>query len=248
MGGIIQKDCAVSVTVRPEDVDAAGYLRLSSVLLYHQDAAEAHLAPGDLGWTGMLRRGMVFVTSRWHCAVTRLPRMGETVSLCTWHRERRGPRFLRCFEWRGADGALLMSSVMQYALVTVPEHRLLRGEEFDAFGVPTHSDRQTACADPAGFTLPPLEPAGEYTVLPGDIDLNEHMNNSRYGDLAAGCLRQDERPADIALHFAGECRLGDVLRLESARQEGAVYVSGKVGDRTAFTARIQLAQGVRDGV
>lgn len=247
MSRIIPREYVFPVTVATYDVGPDDRMRLSAILRYQQEAAEQHLAPGGMSWNELTAHGIAFVASRWHVQLTRQPSTGERVVLTTWHRERKGPRFFRCFSWRDAAGEEIIRGVMQYALVAVEDHRLLRGEEFDRFGVTENPGRTVACSDPAKWRQPPLEPTGTLTVRWSDTDRNGHLNNTRYGDLACDALPlplQGKRLTDVQLYFAGEARQGDEMTLASAVQEGVAYVSGTTARGAAFAARMEMDHGL----
>ncbi len=224
------------------DTDAEDNLRLSAILRYQQEAAEQHLSAMDMGWIALAEHNLAFVTSRWHARIYRLPTMGERVVLTTWHRERKGPRFLRCYQWADEEGNLLIEGVMQFALVSVQSHRLLRGEEFDIFGLPDQPQRDVRCPDPSKFSMPDLRPCFHYTVRRSDIDRNQHMNNTRYGDLLYDSLEDAGlRMTDVALYFAGEATLGDTIALSAATDANTGYVRGQRDGRTVFEGRVTYA-------
>ncbi len=241
MANIIQNEYNLPITVASYDVGADDRLRLSAVLRYQQEAGERHLAPAGLGWNDLMAHGMAFVASRWRTHIHRLPRMGEAVTLTTWHRERKGPRFFRCYEWRDAQGDLLIEGVMQFALVSVTDHQLLRGTEFDVFGVADQPHRTVSCGDPSRWTLPTVATVDTYTVRRSDIDRNGHLNNTRYADLLTDVLPADT-VSELELQFAGECRLGDTLTLATGAND-ALYVCGTTERGTAFAARV-MTDGV----
>ena len=221
----IQKEMVFPITIASFDVGPDDRLRLSAVLRYQQEAAERQLAPGGLGWQGLSEKGMAFVASRWHTCIERLPKMGEQVTLTTWHRERRGPRFFRCYDWRDAKGRVLLQGVMQFALVSVEDHRLLRGEEFDVFGLPDQPERRVDCDDPARWREPTMQEAGEFSVRWSDTDRNGHMNNTRYADLLCDALpggMDGRQLTDVQLYFAGETLPGETLTLSAGRMRRAV--------------------------
>ncbi len=237
----IQKEIVFPVTVTSFDVGPDDRMRLSAVLRYQQEAGERQLAPGGLGWQALADKGMAFVASRWHARITRLPEMGESVMLTTWHRERRGPRFFRCYDWRDTDGRVLLQGVMQFALVAVADHRLLRGEEFDALGLPAQPERGVDCTDPTRWKEPPMAAAGEFLVRWSDTDRNGHMNNTRYADLLCDALpggMDGRRLTDVELYFAGETLPGETLMLSAGTDaEGALYVAGAHDRGTTFSAK-----------
>ena len=244
----VPEQYTLPIEVASYDVGPDNRLRLSGVLRYQQEAGERHLIPAGMGWNALIERGVAFVASRWHARVVRLPEMNERVTLTTWHREQKGARFLRCYEWRDEQGELLLCGVMQFALVSTVDHHLLRGDEFDPEGALPACAQNVDCADPARYKLPLLTDARKYVVGWSDTDVNRHMNNTRYADLVCDALADKlagNRIVDVQMHFAGETRLDDVVTL-SIGEADAAYVQGSTSCGTAFTARVELVSG--DGV
>lgn len=242
MSEIILLEYKMAVKVASFDTDSADRMRLSAVLRYQQEAGERHLGPAGLGWRDLSGHGIAFVASRWHAVIHRLPRLEEEVTLTTWHRDRKGPRFFRCYEWRDAEGLLLIEGVMQFALVSVTDHRLLRGDEFMALAPLPDAPHGVGCPDPARFTLTEPTAAGTYEVRWSDIDRNGHMNNTRYADLAWDFLPvpfQGREPHDVELYFAGESRQRDLLSaVVSLEGEDTVCVAADTDRGRTFAAKI----------
>lgn len=236
----IQPVYSAPLKIASYDVGPDVCLRLSALLRYQQEAAEGHFSPGGLGWDGMAARGMAFVCTRWHGEILRAPRLGETVVLETWHRQRKGPRFLRCHRWITPAGEELIRGVTEFALVSTEGHRLLRGEEFDAFGIPEQVERTVACADPGRLALPPLSPIGEYRVRPSDADMNGHMNNTHYADLCEDALPAGKRPTEAWIRFVHEAKVGDRIALEGAVVEEALFLRGTGDGGSVFEAKLCL--------
>ena len=246
MTGGVKKEYRLPVTVATYDVGADAALRLSAILRYQQEAGDRHLTPGGMGWQALAQQNMAFVASRWCCRIRQMPRLGETLSLITWHRERRGPRFFRCYQWVDAAGRERLCGVMQFALVTADGHRLLRGDEFERFGVSDNRDHTVDCPDPARWPLPPLSPAGDYLVGRSDIDLSGHMNNTRYADLLCNALPEEAAARGVVqadFHFAGECRRGDTLTLAAVLDGDGAYMQATTDRGSAFAARLILSPG-----
>ena len=131
---------------------------------------------------------------------------------------------------------------MQFALVSVESHRLLRGDEFMAVAPLPDSPRQVSCGDPGRFPVAGVTPAGEYRVRWSDTDRNGHLNNTHYADLMLDYLpaqRLEQDPVEVDLHFAGECRMGDTLTLAVAEDTATCTVAGDTERGRSFAARIR---------
>ena len=246
MPGIIQPEYSLTFKIASFDTDSADRIRLSAVLQYQQEAGEQHLGPAGLGWRDLSDHGIAFVASRWHTVIHRLPLLEERVTLTTWHRDRKGPRFFRCYEWRDAEGNILIEGGMQFALVSVTDHRLLRGDEFMALAPLPDAARGVNCADPGRFRLTQEVDNGTHKVRWSDIDRNGHMNNTRYADLMWDVVPeewQDETPVDVELHFAGESRQGDMLVLCSyVEADNILCVAGDNANGRVFAAKITFEE------
>ena len=246
MSQIIQPEYTMTVKVASFDTDRTDRMRLSAVLRYQQEAGEQHLSPAGLGWRALSDHGIAFVASRWHTVIHRLPTFEETVTLTTWHRDRKGPRFFRCYEWKDAEGKVLIEGVMQFALVSVTDHRLLRGDEFMALAPLPDAPRGVNCADPGRFRLTDEQDNATHKVRWSDIDRNGHMNNTRYADLMWDVVPdewQDETPTDVELHFAGESLQGDMLMLcSSVEADNVLCVAGDSHRGRVFSAKITFGE------
>ena len=238
MDKIIPREYEITLKIASYDVGMDDRLKLSAVLRYQQEAGEQHLQSAGMGWRDMIDMGMVFVASRWRVAIHRLPRMEEQVTLTTWHRDRKGPRFTRCYEWRDESGALLMEGAMQFALVSGAEHRLLRGDEFMERAPLPDTDRTVGCGDPGRIPVAETTPCGVYAVRRSDMDRNGHMNNTHYADLMLDFAPIGRIPALVDLHFAGESRLGDTIAVFSGDTDGVTTVVGDTDRGRTFAARI----------
>ncbi len=82
-----------------------------------------------------------------------------------------------------------------------------------------------------------------------DIDLNGHMNNTRYVDLAADAAELDLRPRgvfmqELQISYVGECRSGDLLRIYRGKENGGLYIHGVGDDGTPrFDCLIRMSEG-----
>ena len=67
---------------------------------------------------------------------------------------------------------------------------------------------------------------GERTVEYADIDMNGHMNNTRYPDMLCSYLdsMQGKRVISITLHFQSEAPLGETIRIYHGEMDGVHYL------------------------
>ena len=82
----------------------------------------------------------------------------------------------------------------------------------------------------------PLSGERAFPVPFSYVDLNGHMNNTRYFDLMEDCLppaSAGARLRRIRTEYTGEARLGDTLTLRWGEQDGSWYMEGLL-DKPCF--------------
>jgi len=83
---------------------------------------------------------------------------------------------------------------------------------------------------PARFKIPDdveMRLVGERTVEYADIDLNGHMNNTRYPDILCGYIPEDmrgRRVISLGISFLSEAPFGETLKIYSGTSDGVHYV------------------------
>lgn len=84
----------------------------------------------------------------------------------------------------------------------------------------------------------------QQTVLPQHIDMSHHMNNIEYVKLALNVFSVEDLeqcvPSEMEVHFLGESREGEVLRIFRADHNGATYMKILEGIRTVFEMKMRM--------
>ena len=87
----------------------------------------------------------------------------------------------------------------------------------------------------------PLTHQTEFTVPYTYVDLNQHMNNVRYLDLAENTIPSDahDHPLkSLEIEYSSEARLGQTIRVEWGKLGGAYFVVGE-DERRLFRVRLE---------
>ena len=221
-------------------------LRPSNQLKLQQEVGELHLGAGGLTWEEFYRHGMVFVLTRLNSVIHRAPLLDEKVWLRTWHRDTKGAQFYRCYQFLDAAGQPLIESVSAFALVDPLEHKLLRPEVFEQFGVEVQPERKNGCPDP-GRLRPPAElaPAGTRRVYWSDTDYNGHLNNTVYADILCDFFpggMAGKRITGFSIAFLKEAMEGEELAISTCSAGGEAWISAVHDRGTWFEARASFAQ------
>lgn len=200
--------------VSSHDCDFNGVASASSVLRYLQETANLqHYRNGPT--TNELRRQYkAFIVSRISLNIFRPLRSFDEITVESWLCKTRAMSFLRCGRvLRG--GQPVAELISQWALVDIRNHKLLRADDIKlGFGY----DEPLEMEPPPRILIPPsvtFTLAGEHTVSYDEVDLNRHMNNTRYLDLFCSYIPSMEEKTVVSamIFYHSEAPLGETVRV-----------------------------------
>ncbi len=204
------------LTVDVHDVDFNGVARLSSLMRYIQSAAQSQLTLNGMSYDELRDMNKAFILSRIRMEFTEPVHAYDRLTAVTYPCESRGYSFLRCYSLE-RNGKTIGRAVSVWALIDTDSHALVRVNNFD-LGLDTYEPNDMLLTR---FSLPgTIHEVGAYTVNYGDLDQNNHMNNTRYPDMYSNFLPLDgKRIRDIAINYINEAPRGERLRVEMAKGE-----------------------------
>lgn len=168
MERIYQKNFTVSHT----EVDAFGRLKASALLGFMQEVAGSHydLTEGEYIW----------VVSRHHVVISRLPGAGETISMETWAlppTKAAFPRATVCYDDRGEE---LFRSISLWVLIRKDSRAMVLPGKVNLPMVTTV--RGLELPNPGSLAPRQFENSHSRRVYYSMLDVNGHMNNAKYLD------------------------------------------------------------------
>ncbi len=229
-------------TILSSDVDAAQRLRLSSLFVMLQEAAIAHTTALDMGKDKTLDKGLLWVVTLEELRIERLPRYDEPVVLTTWPGRNMHLFFPRYFRMNSANGTFLLDASSVWGLMDASTRSLVFPEEH---GIRIDEAPEAPLPMPKRPVLPEMEEAGVFTVPWSYTDLNGHMNNTRYFDLAEDRMPPSLRKKEIRrirVEFSAEAAEGTDIRLYAAASENTYCMEGKTeGGSRGFRLALDYA-------
>ena len=223
-------------TVRSSDADARGLCRPSALLCFLQDMATEHAAILDIERDYLVKEyHAAWLLVRSWFRLDRPLRQDETVTIRTWHRGAGGLIIYRDFDLT-VDGVPVGEAVTAWVVADLTTRKMLRPKSIEHIAlspVPeTVKDRQLRLIrTPQG-----RQAVYTKTVRYSDLDVNGHMNNTRYADVALDALSPAELEGrfigEMQINYSLECRLGDRLLVSRYLEENTCYIDGCGEDDT----------------
>ena len=235
-------------TLTDMDVDCFGRMKLSTVLTCAQEVAGKHSALLGADYDTLMEKRLFWAVSRHRVQITRLPLLGETITVQTWPMPTTRVAYPRALAAFDAQGKELFRAISLWVLMdTQNRNMILPGKSgVDVCGTLTGSE----LAVPHSLAPKDLANSQARTVTYTCLDRNGHMNNTRYldwvEDLLPSAFHKEHTPKELVICYASEAREAQVLRLNwELSQEGGLQVDAHredtlVPDKThrVFSAQV----------
>ena len=220
--------------LRSKDVDMFRRLRTSELFKLMQEASIRHTEELGMGRDKTLDKGILWVLLLQTAEIARMPEYDERIVLKSWPGKTMHLLFPRYYRLETAAGEPLLSASALWGLEDQKTRKMVFPERYgvEIEGVETGEEialpsapKRLDCTESRPFTVP-------YSY----VDLNGHMNNTRYFDLAEDCIpaaaqgRQLER---IRIEYVNEARFGESFRVSWGEAEGEIFLTGE-GEKPIF--------------
>lgn len=224
--------------IRTRDADVNGHWRPSAILETMQEAAGTHSAILGCGRDVLIRQNMVWILSRVELQMDRYPSIGETIRVATMPMPLRRFFFPRYYIFTDEQGKEIGRGGSLWLLLDINTRRMMPPGDVASL-LPDNSDLKAPLGMPPTVEL--LE--GEETVLPchpvyTDLDVNGHVNNTKYADWLCNALGFDTMkaytPKSIVLNYNAEVLPEHELSLHLVRNEERFRLTGYHGEKAAF--------------
>lgn len=234
----MQKKLCESFRIHSYQTDMNARLRPGALLEIMQEMAGAHAELLGVGHTALLEMNLVWVLSRLEVQMERWPAFGEELTVETFPLPNRRWFFPRCFVFRDATGHQIGCASSLWVLLDVTERRMARPDPVLA-RMPDNSDLIPPLGVPSTVSECSGEPATfHYSPVYTDLDMNGHVNNTRYMDWCCNALGTDTLSTfelnGFAINFNQEVLPHQQLRSELRRDGENFSFSGFVGDARHF--------------
>ena len=216
-------------TIRSRDVNLFARLRTSQLFELMQEAATDHSERLGVGIPEIRRQNLMWVLARQSVEIARLPCYGEKIVLETWPGRTVHSLYPRYYRILDAAGEPLLSSAAIWMLVDRRERVLVPSSRSGIeFGFDKRGCEIALPSPPRRFFT---DQSRSFTVPFSYADMNGHMNNTRYFDLAddlCPAAAEGREAKGLVVEFAAELLPGQSCELYYGMDRGRFYL--KAGD------------------
>ncbi len=219
-------------TLLSADVDTSRRLRLSTLFTMLQEASIAHTTELGMGREKTLDKGLLWIITLQQATICRLPVYDEHITLTSWPNPTMHLYFPRSYRITGEHGETLIEASALWALMDQATRRIVFPEQHGIVidGTANQSDPPF----PRAPKMPELTDTQTFTVPYSYTDLNGHMNNTRYFDLAEDRMPEllRARPIrTIQVEYSAEAKGNETITLHTSASETAFAMVGETDKR-----------------
>lgn len=176
--------------------------------------------------------------------VTRPLHAGELLTIRTWHRGASSLIVYRDYDLF-VGNEQVGEAVAAWVVADIGSRKMLRPSAIENIAVSNPpeqvKDRQLR------LIRSPKEKKHVYdrTVRYSDLDVNGHMNNTRYADVLVDALSAQELEgrfiSELQLNYSQECKAGETMEISRLMGEDSCYIDGCSDDgKRRFEATVQF--------
>ena len=220
------------------DVDLRRTLRLSTLFTRLQEAAIAHTIDLGVPRKKTLDKGLLWAVTQYRAIIHRLPEYDEKVSLLSWPGRTMHLYFPRYFRIVDTKGLVLFEAVSLWVLIDAETRGIVFPESHDIFIKEIVTGNELPM--PGRIRSEKISASEPFKVPYSYVDLNGHMNNARYYDLAVDFMPEHLRGRklrELSSEHIGEAQLGDVMQVGCAESENSFYLCGEK-EKTIFRMKM----------
>lgn len=196
----------------------------SSIYKYFQQIATDDLDTFGIDSNYLRDKGLAFVLARMKTVFYKPIFCYDKLILTSCHRRTKGVSFIRDYVLE-RNGETVAETSSYWVLIDINTRKLCR---------PSVLSGESVLRELASFEIDDRFVFDEelpknkqnYSVVFGDIDENNHMNNTRYPDICLdimGGISENEYVSEIRIDYLNEARLSDNLEIEFARDKETHY-------------------------
>lgn len=225
-------------------VDSDLSLTLPHLMCLLQEVAWAHSNKVNVGWDFLQSQNMFWALTKFYLKIHRFPKWEETISIRTWAKAVQLIIHPRDFEVLDEQGNVLIAATSEWVILDKTDFRPQR----NVFDNESKMIEQREAVEGRIPKIPKVHLAENVTFQPvvySDIDMNQHVNNTRYLMWAINHYPVDflstHEVSECCIHFIAQAKIGMLYGIQPQEIDHNQWVSSIVSSQELLElCRIQL--------
>lgn len=225
------------------DTDFNLDVKLSSLFLYFQEASSLASEELHIGKKETIDKDLHWVISRFNVDINRLPKYGDKLKVITYPGDNNKVFFYRHFMIKDINDNVLVRANSVWLIVDGKTRQVKRdpfmGRELPSIHMEDELEVPSKINETASI------PLYTKTIRYSDIDLNTHLNNTRYIELIQDAFDinfyKDNQIKRITINYNAELKLNDEVTMYS-NGVNPYIISGRKDDKDHFVSKLEFVK------
>lgn len=231
-------------TVGNRDIGVTNKATNKAMLKYLENIACRHSDEIGYGINTIKETKVVWILLDWKFKVIERPIYGQTIKVRTWSRKMEKCCAYRDFEIYDANEKLLAIATTKWVLLDAETRKIKKIPEEFGIKYKSEPERSVFKEDIDKLREPEREETSiQLKIRRTDIDINNHVNNLNYLDLAYEVLPEDIYSKDlknVRITYKHQTKPGETVNISYTKEENKNIVIVKTEDNSALHAVVEL--------
>ena len=211
-------------------------MKPSGILDILQSIAGEHANLLKIGYDDILEKNLAFVIARVKFDAYKLIKRYTRLKVVTWPCEASRIEMKRDYEFYDLNtNELLLKASSVWILIDITNRRICRSSSVDyptnIYPKENYDSFEKLKFDDSEFTF-----NNSYLVRNSDLDLNNHMNNTKYTET----IIYEGNCSFCQIDYVKEAILNDTLTIKTKQEEDILYALGTNNGEVSFKAKFKL--------
>ena len=223
------------------DTDFNLDVKLSTLFLYFQEVSSLHSEVLGVGKSETIDQDLHWIITRFHVDIIKLPRYGDKIKIKTYPGDNNKIFFYRHYIITDMNDNVMVRANSIWLIIDALTHQLKK-DPFKGYSLPIHHEE--------GELDNPPKINGEVTkylytrkIKYSDIDLNSHLNNTRYIELIQDSFDldfyRDHKIKSIKINYNQEFKAEDEVEVYTS-ESNPYIISGRKDHKDHFIAELDF--------
>lgn len=228
-----------------KDIGKNNFAKNKAILEIFENIGTHHSDTVGYGVNDIDKNGFSWILLDWKLKVLKRPKYGQVINVNTWGKQAQRTYTYRDFEMYDEENNLCAIATSKWAIIDIHTGKILRltNEIIDKYNIEEKNVFEDEKLDKININGNCLS-TFDYKVLRKDIDLNGHMHNLYYLDLAYEVLPKeifDKRPFEnVRIEYRREIKLYDNVKCKYYNENSKNIIAIYNEDETKIHSIIEL--------
>lgn len=231
-------------TVENRDIENKYKATNKAMLKYLENIACKHSEKLGYGLSTVEKTKVIWILLDWKFQVIERPNYGQNLTVVTWSRKIEKCTAYRDFEIFDDNQKLLAIATSKWVILNSETKKIQKIDENMANIYQSEPERMVFKEEIEKIHEPDKEDSSmKLKIRRTDIDINNHVNNLNYLDLAYEVLPEDVYKKEfnnVRITYKHQTKLGETINISYTKQEEKNIITIKTEDKAGLHAIIEL--------